>query len=131
MLGEGSKSSRKRRWRSKWRKMRSPSTQVPNPIPTRGRMRRRSLSMRATHRHLAQAKVAMSPLQKVTQTKDSITNYSRMSFNYSRIPPNTTPYLIGFIRKPPHFYDEYYSWWSHSMRGNLCSLHQAFGMLLK
>jgi hypothetical protein len=39
------------------------------------------------------------------------TNYSLMSFNYSRIPPNTThPILSVSLGKPPHFDGEDYSW---------------------
>lgn len=51
-------------------------------------------------------------------------NYSRMSFSYSHIPSNTTtPLLSTSLEKSSHFDDEDYSWWSHSMRGNLYSLH--------
>jgi hypothetical protein len=47
-----------------------------------------------------------------------------MSLNYSRVPPNTTtPLLSVSLGKPPHFDGEDYSWWSHSMRIHLYSLH--------
>jgi hypothetical protein len=47
-------------------------------------------------------------------------NYSQMSFNYSRIPHNTTTTLLFVhLGKPPHFDGEDYSRWSHKMNGHL------------
>jgi hypothetical protein len=58
-------------------------------------------------------------------------SYCRMSFNYSRIPRNTTTPLLSVpLGKPPHFDGEDYSWWIHKIKGQLYSLHQVFGMLL-
>jgi hypothetical protein len=103
------------------------STQVPIPNPTSRmkRKRRKSLFTRATHRHQAQPQVVMSPTTKKRHQRKMVkVNYSRMSFSYSHIPSNTTtPLLSTSLEKSSHFDDEDYSWWSHSMRGNLYSLH--------
>jgi hypothetical protein len=51
-------------------------------------------------------------------------NYSKTSFNYSRIPYNLNAHLLSIpFGKPPHFDGEYYSWWSHKMRNHLFSFH--------
>ena len=51
-------------------------------------------------------------------------NYSKTSFNYSRIPYNSNAHLLSIpLCKPPHFDGEDYSWWSHKMRNHLFSLH--------
>jgi hypothetical protein len=33
--------------------------------------------------------------------------------------------------KPPHFYVEEYSWWSHKMKSHLCSLHPNIWDIIK
>jgi hypothetical protein len=51
-------------------------------------------------------------------------NYSKTSFNYSRIPYGSTAHLLSIqLGKPLHFDGEDYSWWSHKMRSHLFSLH--------
>jgi hypothetical protein len=46
------------------------------------------------------------------------------SFDYSRIPYNSNAHLLSIpLGKPPHFYGEDYSFWSHKMRSHLFSLH--------
>jgi hypothetical protein len=47
-------------------------------------------------------------------------NYSKISFNYSRIPYNANAHLLSIpLGKPPHFNGEDYSWWSHKMHNLL------------
>jgi hypothetical protein len=51
-------------------------------------------------------------------------NYSKTSFNYTRIPYGLTAHLLSIhLGKPPHFDGEDYFWWSHKMRSHLFSLH--------
>jgi hypothetical protein len=51
-------------------------------------------------------------------------NYSKMSFNYSRIPYGSNAHLLSILLgKPPHFDGENYSWWIHKMCSHLFSLH--------
>jgi hypothetical protein len=51
-------------------------------------------------------------------------NYTRTSFNYSHILYNSNVHLVSIpLGKPPHFYGEDYSWWSHKMHSHLFSLH--------
>jgi hypothetical protein len=51
-------------------------------------------------------------------------NYSKTSFNYSRIPYNANAYLLSIpFGKHPRFDGEDYSWWRHKMKNNLFSLH--------
>jgi hypothetical protein len=65
-----------------------------------------------------------STYKRCNQQKIVKLNYIQMSLNYSRIPQNTTtPLLSVSLGKPPHFDGEEYSWWSHSMRRHLYSLH--------
>jgi hypothetical protein len=46
------------------------------------------------------------------------------SFDYSRIPFNSNAHLLSIpLGKPPHFYGEDYSFWSHKMHSHLFSLH--------
>jgi hypothetical protein len=45
-------------------------------------------------------------------------------FDYSCSPYNSNVHLLSIpLGKPPHFYGEDYSFWSHKMRSHLFSLH--------
>jgi hypothetical protein len=49
---------------------------------------------------------------------------SNFSFDYSRIPYNSSAHLLSIpLGKPPHFDGEDYAFWSHKMRSHLFSLH--------
>jgi hypothetical protein len=51
-------------------------------------------------------------------------DYSKTSFNYSRIPYNSNAHLISIhLSKPHHFNGEDYSWWRHKMHSHLFYLH--------
>jgi hypothetical protein len=59
-----------------------------------------------------------------TKKRTDKQNYSKTSFNYSRVPYNDNAHLLSFpLGKPPHFDWENYSWWSHKMFNHLFSLH--------
>jgi hypothetical protein len=59
-----------------------------------------------------------------TKKKTVKQNYSKTSFNYSRIPYNANAHLMCILLgKPPHFDGEDYSWWSHKMWNHLFSIH--------
>jgi hypothetical protein len=59
-------------------------------------------------------------------------NYSKMSFNYSRIPYNSNVHVLSIpLGKPPHFDGEDYSWWSYKMHIHLFSLHTSIWYILE
>jgi hypothetical protein len=59
-----------------------------------------------------------------TKKKSVKQNYSKTSFNYSRITYNANAHLLSIpLGKPPHFDEEDYSWWSYKMRYHLFLLH--------
>jgi hypothetical protein len=48
-----------------------------------------------------------------SKKKTTKQNYSKTSFNYSRIPYGSNANLLSIpLGKPPHFDGEDYSWWS-------------------
>jgi hypothetical protein len=53
-------------------------------------------------------------------------NYSKKSFNYSRIPYGSNAHLLSIpLGKSTHIDGEDYSWWSHKMHNHLFSLHSS------
>jgi hypothetical protein len=68
----------------------------------------------------------LRPLRTRTSSKKKMVeqNYSKMSFIYSRIPYNSNDHLLSIpLGKPPHFYGNDYSLWSHKMCSHLFPLH--------
>jgi hypothetical protein len=56
--------------------------------------------------------------------------FNRTPFNYSHISRNSNAQLLFIpLGKPPHFYEEDYSWWSHKLRNHLFRSILAFGTL--
>jgi hypothetical protein len=58
-----------------------------------------------------------------TKKKSVKQNYSKTSFNYSRIPYDLNAHLLFVLGKPLRFDWEDYSWRSHKMRNHLFYLH--------
>jgi hypothetical protein len=82
---------------------------------------RRSSTMTAMLLPLLRTRTTTTLLQRKKMVKH---DYSKMSFNYSRITYNSNAHLISIpLGKPPHLDREDYSWWSHKMCSHLFSLH--------
>lgn len=114
------------------RRARNQLARVPSPTRGRGKRRRRWrwYTMRALHWH--QSLVARNPPIRGHQRKTVKSNYSRMSFNYSHIPPNTTtPFLLISLGKPPHFMVRIILGGAIAWRDICTHSIQAFGMLLR
>jgi hypothetical protein len=101
----------------------SPLTQVR--VTRRGAGRRRDASRRSSTttvmHHLFSPRDDNDDDDSSSKKKTVNQNYS---FDYSRIPYNSNVHLLSIpLGKPPHFYGEDYSFWSHKMSSHLFSLH--------